>query len=128
MATVAWRDLQLGSDGDLVLTGGDLALVQGEDAIAQECRIALGLWAGEFPFDTEVGTRWDSVLSVKGITDAQIAAEIRRVLLQVAGVVSVDNVTIARNTVDRTATINIAVRADSGVVLTIPAVTLGVGA
>lgn len=126
--TTAWRDLQLDSDGDLMLTAGDLSLVQGEDAIAQECRVALGLWAGEFPFDTEVGTKWQNLLSVKGITDAEIAAEVRRVLFGCAGVVSIDNVAIARNTTARTAAITATVRADTGAVLTVPTVQLGVGA
>ena len=126
--TTAWRDLQLDSDGDLLLTAGDLSLVQGEDAIAQECRVALGLWAGEFPFDIEIGTKWQNLLSVKGITDAEIATEVRRVLFGVTGVVSVDNVAIARNTTARTAAITATVRADTGAVLTVPAVQLGVGA
>ena len=127
MATTAWRDLALDSSGDLVLSGGDLALVQGEDAIAQECQVALALWTGEFPFDVTVGTDWPTLLNNKGITDSQVAAEIRRVLLTVDGVQAVDNVTIQRNTTMRTATIAVDVRTDTGAVLTIPTVTLGLG-
>lgn len=127
MATTAWRDLALDSNGDLILTGGDLKLVQGTAAIVQECRTALGLWAGEYPFDIEVGTQWQTILNTKAISDATITAEVRRVLLNVDGVVSVDNIEIARNTVARTARISAAVRGNEGAVLTVPAVELGVG-
>lgn len=127
MATTAWRDLALDSSGDLILDGGDLALVQGEDAIAQECRVALALWVGEFPFDVTVGTDWPTLLNNKGLTDSQIAAEVRRVLLTVDGVQAVDNVSVERDTVSRAATIAVDVRTDTGAVLTIPTVTLGLG-
>ena len=127
MATVAWRDLALDSSGDLVITSGDFVLIQGTDAIVQECGTALRLWAGEYPFDTELGMPWGDLLNVKGITDAQIASAVRTVLQNVDGVVSVDNVTIQRNTTARTATVDATVRADEGIVLTIPTIELGVG-
>ena len=127
MATTAWRDLALDSSGDLVIAGGDFQLVQGTDAIVQECKTALGLWAGEYPFDTELGMPYGTVLNNKGITDVQIASAIRDVLLNVDGVVAIDNVAISRNTTARTATVDVAVRADEGIVLTIPTIELGVG-
>lgn len=127
MATIAWRDLALDSSGDLVLEVGDLKLLQGTDAIVQECRTALGLWAGEYPFDVELGTRWDQILNTKGLQDSAIVAEVRRVLMGVQGVQSVDNVAIVRNTVLRTATISASVRGNEGVVLTVPSLELGVG-
>lgn len=127
MATIAWRDLALDSSGDLVLEVGDLKLLQGTDAIAQECRTALGLWVGEYPFDIELGTRWQQVLNVKGVTDAQLASEIRRVLLGVDGVRTVDSVQIARNTVQRTASVSVTVTTQQGEVFTVPSLELGVG-
>lgn len=127
MATTAWRDLALDSDGDLIIESGDFKLLQGTDAIAQECRTALGLWTGEYPFDTELGTRWDLLLNNKGVLDSQIVAEVRRVLLGINGVVSVDNVAVSRNTVNRTATITATVTTNSGDTATVPTVQIGVG-
>lgn len=125
--TTAYRDLALDSTGDLVFTNGDFALAQGSDAIAQACRIALGLWLGEFPFDTSQGTDWASIYNVKGVSDGQIANEVRRVLLAIDGVQSVDSVTVTRDTVTRSATLDVQATADTGAVLTIPTVDLGVG-
>lgn len=127
MATTAWRDLALDSTGDLIIEGGDFKLLQGNDAIAQECRTALGLWVGEYPFDTTLGTAWGALLNNKGVLDSQLAAEVRRVLLGVQGVSTVDNVAVQRNTVNRTATITVTVTTDEGAVLTVPQVQIGVG-
>lgn len=127
MATTAWRDLALDSNGDLIIEAGDFKLLQGTNAIAQECRTALGLMTGEYPFDIEIGTRWDQILNSKAVTDAQIVAEVRRVLIAIDGVASVDNVSVQRNTVQRTATITATVTTNSGDTTTVPTVQIGVG-
>lgn len=127
MATTAWRDLALDSSGDLIIEGGDFKLLQGTDAIAQECRTALGLLTGEYPFDVEIGTRWDQILNSKTATDAQFIAEVTRVLNGIQGVSGVDNVAIARNTVQRTATITATVTTDAGATVVVENVDIGVG-
>jgi hypothetical protein len=127
MATTAWRDLALDSSGDLVIEGGDFKLLQGTDAIAQECRTALGLLTGEYPFNVELGTRWDQLLNSKTATDAQFGAEVKRVLGGVQGVLGVDNVSVQRNTVTRAATITATVTTDAGATVVVENVDIGVG-
>lgn len=127
MATTAWRDLALDSNGDLVIEAGDFKLLQGTDAIAQECRTALGLLTGEYPFNVELGTRWDQLLNSKTATDAQFAAEVKRVLGGVQGVLGVDNVSVQRNTVTRAATITATVTTDAGATVVVENVDIGVG-
>jgi hypothetical protein len=127
MATTAWRDLALDSNGDLVIEGGDFKLLQGTDAIAQECRTALGLLTGEYPFNVELGTRWDQLLNSKTATDAQFGAEVKRVLAGVQGVLGVDNVSVQRNTVTRAATITATVTTDAGATVVVENVDIGVG-
>ena len=127
MATTAWRDLALDSSGDLVIEAGDLKLLQGTDAIAQECRTALGLLTGEYPFNVELGTRWDQLLNSKTATDAQFGAEVKRVLGGVQGVLGVDNVSVQRNTVTRAATITATVTTDAGATVVVENVDIGVG-
>lgn len=119
MAT-AWRDLALDANGDLLIEGGDFALLQGNDAIVQECQTALGLWAGEYPFDTTIGTAWPTLINVKGVRDSQITAEVRRVLSTVQGVASVDRVDIVRDTTARTAALTVYLTTDEAAVLTVP--------
>lgn len=119
MAT-AWRDLALDSSSDLLIVGGDFALLQGNDAIIQECQTALGLWLGEYPFDTTIGTDWPALLNTKGVRDSQLTAEVRRVLSTVQGVASVDSVDIVRNTSARTAALTIYITTDEAAVLAVP--------
>ena len=125
MATTAWRDLAVDADGDLQIVAGDFVLLQGDAAITQECQTALSLFVGEYPFDVQFGADWPKLLSTKGITNAQVEAEIRRVLKTVQGVASVDAVKIARDEQTRAARIVCAVTSDSGATLTVPQVTLG---
>lgn len=122
--TGAWRDFALDPEtGDLLIVGGDFVLVQGIEAIAQECRIALATFRGEFAFNTEVGCDWQTLLNNKRTTDGDIQAEVRRALLTVSGVQSVDSVTVTRNPTTRGAAITADVRTDTGAVLTIEAAT-----
>ena len=118
MATA--RDLLL-TDGDLALLGQDFALVYDNDAIAQQAQIALQTFVGEVFFDTTAGADWWALLGVKanGI-EGQFAAEARRVLLGVPGIVSVQNVRVV-NTSSRVGFIQAECVADSGVLLTINA-------
>jgi hypothetical protein len=122
MATMAtaWRDLALDTSGDLLVSGGDFVLLQGNDAIVQECQTALGLYTGEYPFDTTIGTAWPVLLNQKGVTDAQLSAEIRRVLSTITGVASIDSIQIARDTTARTAAITVYLTTDSGAALAVP--------
>ena len=120
MVATAWRDLALDSAGDLLIEGGDFRLLQGNDAIVQECQTALGLWLGEYPFDTTIGTNWPGLLNQKGVRDSQLTAEVRRVLSTVQGVASVDRVDIDRNTTARTASLTVYLTTDEAAVLAVP--------
>lgn len=124
MAT-AWRDLALDANGDLLIEAGDFRLLQGNDAIVQECQTTLGLWQGEYPFNTTVGTAWPTLLNVKGIKDSQITAEVRRVLSAIQGVASVDRVDIVRDFTARTASLTIYLTTDEAAVLVVPNVIIG---
>lgn len=88
------RDLLL-KNNDLVIDA-DLQWVRGIDAIAQECRIALSVYRGEWFLDLERGiSYWDGILG--GRRDAAIAiarTEIQDTLLAIDGVVEVTKLTL----------------------------------
>lgn len=118
MATA--RDLLL-TNGDLALNGSDFALVYDNDAIAQQATIALQTFVVEVFFDLTAGSAWLDLLGVKATDiDAQFAAETRRVLLSVPGIVAVQNIRVLRDA-SRVATITAECTADSGVLLAINA-------
>lgn len=119
MATA--RDLLLTDTGDLALIGQDFALVYDNAAIAQQAKITLQTFIGEVFFDLTAGSAWLDLFGVKSTgIDAQFAAETRRVLLSVPGIVSVTNVRVLRDSA-RVATISAQCVADSGELLTINA-------
>ena len=95
------RDIRLDpSTGDLDLTGGG-ALVSDQDAIAQEIRVRLHTFAGEYFLDTTRGIPWlawnDRKWSADAVKEAQIL--LRAELLEVPGIKSVQapGVTITRS-------------------------------
>lgn len=53
------RDLQLNANGDLA--NGHLA--EGDESIAQSCKIALQAWKGESPLQPDRGTDWHLLAS-----------------------------------------------------------------
>jgi hypothetical protein len=110
------QDLLLDDDGDLAFDGADFALVSGSQAIAQACRMALSLFVGEDSFDQTAGARWHDLLGSKTATDDDFANEVRRVLLDVLGVSTVDNVVVTRNAT-RTAQVVADVTTDAGELL-----------
>ena len=121
MATTAWRDLALDANGDLLIAGGDVALLQGVDAIAQNCKTALLLYAGEAPFDVTLGVDWPALFT-KGpaaATNARVVAEVSRVLAGVLGVAAVDSVVVDRDRATRAATIRCTIRTDAGATATV---------
>ena len=52
----AGSDIKVGDDGDLVIEGGDLAIVRGIDAAKQLVMLTLGVVKGELPWAREVGS------------------------------------------------------------------------
>jgi hypothetical protein len=48
-------DLKLTTDHDLEFSGGDLVLLDGVDAIAQDCDIRMMTFLGEWFLDTRIG-------------------------------------------------------------------------
>lgn len=60
------RDLLLGADNDLVIEDGDFVFAYGLDAVAQECRIGVQMFAGEWFLDLDVGIPyWTSIMGFK---------------------------------------------------------------
>lgn len=82
-------DLLLGTDNDLVVTD-DLQFVSGIAGVAQMCRIAVQMFAGEWFLDLDVGVPyWDAILG-QSPDVAMLAARsgFRDELLKVDGVVA----------------------------------------
>lgn len=85
------RDLLLQADGDLYI-GADLAFVSGLAAVAQELKLRLTLFLGEWYKNVDDGVDWNELLGVKTDID-RIYSIFRSVMLSsygVTGIVSLE--------------------------------------
>lgn len=80
--------------GDLSISSGRPALVEGADAVAQKLRLRLSIWQGEWFADTTIGVPFRRFLGVPG---AQVLAEaiLRRAIATCPGVARVDRAVVA---------------------------------
>ena len=86
------RDLLIGEDNDLVIVNGDLAFARGVSGVAQECRIAVQLFAEEWFLDLDAGIPYlQSILAAGRPEVVRLIAkkEYREELLAVDGVIEI---------------------------------------
>ena len=83
-------DLQVDSEGDIILVNGDLSQVTDDEAIGQAVRIALRAIKGEWFLNTEFGLDHD-VIFRRPYSIPRIRREIRRVVFSIPGVVAMGN-------------------------------------
>src|SRR4051794_5630296 len=101
------RDLKLGDDNDLVIFGGDLLLARGVDAVAQECRIAVQMFAEEWFLDLDAGIPYLQDILAHTARGIQLVAkrEYRDELLKVDGVLEIVRLDAVFDDTTRTLTI-----------------------
>lgn len=105
-------DLLLDADGDLDITAGALSLVTGADAIAQQIRIALRLFKGEWFLSPSEGMPYYETILQKGTRPAALQSLFRRALLQVPGVVEVLSLDLDLDTATRQLSLTFEVSVD----------------
>lgn len=97
------RDWLLGPDNDLVIENGDFVFAKGLDAVAQECRIAIQMFAGEWFLDLDAGIPyWTEILGFKpevAVRAAEVA--FRSELLAVTDVLSIPLLNVTYNNKSR---------------------------
>jgi hypothetical protein len=94
------RDIAVGADNDLIIVDGEYVLARGIDAVAQDCRIAVQTFLGEWFRDPTQGIPWfQAILAQKSAVAATAAARlsIRSALQAVDGVISVTRLDITRD-------------------------------
>lgn len=87
-------DLLLNGSGDLDLSDFELQLVEGSAAVAQEIKIAVLTFLGEWFLDTRRGFPWFERVFVKNPKISELQTLIARAIRAVPGVLEVPDVTI----------------------------------
>lgn len=108
-------DLALAADGDLLIQGGDLVLVQGAAAVAQDWQLRLGMMRGEWSLDRRVGTDWRTLLDgSRKPTDPLVRYVIDTITRETPGIASVLRIDYAFNRQSRELTATADVVYDAG--------------
>ena len=114
MAVVV-RDIELDTDGDLLIVAGrDIQITSGTAAIRQNAELRLKKAKGAWFLDLDEGTDWLGRILGKGHSDAEIEDEIRGRLAATPGVVQVSSVTLTRDASRRTCRIVVEGQCDDG--------------
>lgn len=100
--------------GDLDLSKGTPALVDGKDAIAQKIAIRLRFFKGEWFLDKRLGVPYFQQIFVKGTRLAVIAALLRKAISTTPGVVSVPVFSVSLDSRTRALTTSFTVTTDLG--------------
>jgi hypothetical protein len=102
------RDLLLDDDNDLVIQGGDLQFARGLTGIAQECKIAVKMFAEEWFLDLDVGIKYFQSIFLRNNPDIIVLVakkEYRDQLLAVEGVLQILQLDAAFDPGTRTLTV-----------------------
>jgi hypothetical protein len=111
------RDLMIDlATSELVWIDGDLVLVRGIEAIKQDITISLRTHLGECFLDTSVGVPWLDRILGRGHSKDDIRGVLRRALLKVAGVVSVNKLDFDYSPSNRVLLVTWSVSTDLGAI------------
>lgn len=97
---------QVDADGELVRDRRGFVRISGLEEIAQNCTVYLKLILGEIPTRIDKGIDWLNILAFAVTADQLVQAVIERGVLSRPGVVSVDDVTVDLDGLERTAAID----------------------
>ena len=103
---------------DLLITNGDLSLVTGSDAIAQDLQQTLQVWLGEWFLDTTVGIPFKQNILVKNPNVDLVQASIVDAASNVPGVTEILSVNFTYSNSNRTFSITVVAKDSTGQTIT----------
>lgn len=111
-------DLALDSQtGDLYLVGGNLATVDGRDAIAQSLLLSLRFYLGEWFLDRRIGIPYFERVLVKNPRIPEVESILRQVILAAPGVTGLERFDFTFDAAQRTARLRFTASSTSGPVV-----------
>jgi hypothetical protein len=98
---MAYLDIKLDTDGDLAIEDGDVAWLDGADAVAQHIRCRLRMFKGEWFLNEDEGVPWFDEIFEKGVEDGRVVAILRKVILGTPGVTSLTSLSLTHDRAER---------------------------
>lgn len=107
-------DLKLSSTHDLLLKDGKLLLTEGASQRAQQIKIALLTFFGEWEFDTSIGIPYLEQILVKTPNKFRVEAILRKKILAVQGVRSITSFSLDIDRINRSLSVHFLAETDDG--------------
>ncbi|KAF6591043.1 DUF2634 domain-containing protein [Paenibacillus sp. EKM205P] len=121
------QSFRLTTAGDLEFDSrGDLVMVEGDEELAQCCRVAIGTNEGEWFLNPEIGLAFRLFLG-KLASEEEMRNELTRALLQEERIESVDDVTFSVDRAARLLTVTFKATGTSGEIIQQEGVTISAG-
>ena len=111
---MSYTTYALNANNDIYLDAqGNIATVQDDQAILQTVKTEVGLWIGEYIYNTSIGVQYNLILG-KTLNEALLYAELRIAAMRVTGVLGIANITYIWNGTTRQLMVNMVVQLQSG--------------
>ena len=107
-------DLKLSSTHDLLLKDGKLLLTEGASQRAQQIKIALLTFLGEWEFDTSIGIPYLEQILVKTPNKFRVEAILRKKILAVQGVRRITSFGLDIDRTSRSLSVHFSAETDDG--------------
>lgn len=107
-------DLKLSATHDLAFKDGKLLLTDGASQRAQQIKIALLTFLGEWEFDTSIGIPYLEQILVKSPNKFRVEAILRKKILAVQGVRSITSFELDIDRVNRSLSVHFSAETDEG--------------
>ncbi|ODB61368.1 DUF2634 domain-containing protein [Paenibacillus polymyxa] len=121
------QSFRLTADGDLEFDSkGELVMIEGDEELAQCCRVGLGTNEGEWFLNPEIGLAFRLFLG-KRASEEEMRNELTRALLQEERIESVDDVTFSVDRAARLLTVTFKATGTSGEIIQQEGVTISAG-
>ena len=112
------KGFKLDLNGDVVLSGGDIVLIQDDELKAQKVRTVIGTNKGEWTLNKNEGLNFNYILG-KGITDDMIMTQITDGLRQVDETLYLDDFKCMRDSENRNVSVSFSASNTQNTALTI---------
>lgn len=109
-------DIKLDKTHDIAIEKGDFVIIDGAERVAQQILIKLKLWTGEWFLDDSFGTPYLQDVLGKQLTLSAVIASIKKSILEVDGVKSIDDFKYVYNRSERKLDIEFKANTDYGIV------------
>ncbi len=116
VSDLALSDIALDTEGDILITGSDLTLTTGVDAIRQHLSQRLKTFYGEWFLNMEIGVPYFQQVLRKNPDPVIIDSIFKREIINTPGILQLEEFSLDLDSATRTLTLSFKARCDEGAI------------